>query len=194
MNQNNQDKTIQSEHLPSKKKINNNNNEVNSQDINQYFEYMGYALKLAQEAFTKAEVPVGAILVYQDQIIAQAHNQTEQKKSALAHAELLVLEEATQHYGRWKLIRDTTLFVTLEPCSMCAGALVLSRISKVVYALADAKSGACGSVTNIVQNSMLNHQLEVIAGIRQEESRELLRNFFQWRRQNHMKTTTKYYW
>jgi tRNA(adenine34) deaminase len=132
--------------------------------------------------------------VYQDQIIAQAHNQTEARKSALAHAELLVLEEAARHYGRWRLIRDTTLFVTLEPCSMCAGALVLSRISKVVYALADPKSGACGSVVNLVQKSMLNHQLEVVAGIRQEEARELLRNFFQWRRQSHVKTTTRYYW
>lgn len=122
------------------------------------------------------------VLVRGNEILAQAHNQTVQKKSPLAHAEMLVLEEASQKLNGWRLL-DTVLYVTLEPCSMCAGGLVLARIQRIVFSLPDAKSGACGSVFNLVQEVRLNHRMDVISGIRAEESLYLLQDFFRQKRQ-----------
>ena len=160
---------------------------MNSQNLMQDSEekhlyYMGLALQEAKQAFEKDEVPVGAVLVKGDEVLAKAYNQTVQRKSPLAHAEILVLEEASRKLEGWRLL-DTVLYVTLEPCSMCAGALVLARIRQIVFSLPDAKSGACGSVFNIVQETRLNHRIDVIHGIGSQESLALLQSFFRLKRQ-----------
>ena len=142
---------------------------------------MGQALKLAQQAGEKGEVPVGALLVSGDVLIADAHNLREAYSSPIAHAEMLVLQAASEKIGNWRFV-DTTLYVTLEPCPMCAGAIVLARIPKVVYATADPKSGAAGTLYNILQDERLNHRVELVSGILAEESSALLKSFFQQRR------------
>ena len=143
---------------------------------------MGQALKLAQRAGEKGEVPVGALLVRDDVLIAEAHNLREAYGSPIAHAEMLVLQAASEKIGNWRFV-DTTLYVTLEPCPMCAGAIVLARIPKVVYATTDPKSGAAGTLYNILQDERLNHRVELVSGILAEESSALLKSFFQQRRQ-----------
>ena len=142
---------------------------------------MGQALKLAQQAGEKGEVPVGALLVRGDVLIAEAFNLREAHGSPIAHAEMLVLQAASEEIGNWRFV-DTTLYVTLEPCPMCAGAIVLARIPKVVYATTDPKSGAAGTLYNILQDERLNHRVEVVGGILAEESSALLRSFFRQRR------------
>jgi len=156
--------------------------------------YMDIALEQAQKALEEDEVPVGAVLVQNDTIIASAHNQTDRLQSNLAHAEMLVLQQAAQMRGRWSLLQDTTMFVTLEPCAMCAGAMVLSRIDRVVYALSDPKSGACGSVFSIANNTQLNHRIEVVSGICCEKSHLLLKDFFRAKRHRQRVLRFGYYW
>ena len=142
---------------------------------------MGHALKLAQQAGEKGEVPVGAVLVRGDVLIAEAFNLREAHGSPIAHAEMLVLQAASEEIGNWRFV-DTTLYVTLEPCPMCAGAIVLARIPRVVYATTDPKSGAAGTLYNILQDERLNHRVEVVSGILAEESSALLKSFFRQRR------------
>ena len=142
---------------------------------------MRRALKLAQQAGEKGEVPVGALLVSGDTLVAEAHNLREMCGSPVAHAEMLVIQAASEKIGDWRFI-DTTLYVTLEPCPMCAGAIVLARIPKVVYAATDPKSGAAGTLYNILQDERLNHWVEVVSGVLAEESSTLLKSFFQERR------------
>ena len=142
---------------------------------------MGQALKLAQQAGEKGEVPVGALLVRSDVLIAEAFNLREARGSPIAHAEMLVLQAASEKIGNWRFV-DTTLYVTLEPCPMCAGAIVLARIPRVVYATTDPKSGAAGTLYNILQDERLNHRVELVNGILAEESSALLKSFFQQRR------------
>jgi tRNA(adenine34) deaminase len=142
---------------------------------------MEKALELARQAGKKGEVPVGAILVKDDTCVAAAHNLREQSGNPIAHAEMLVIQEASQKLGNWRLT-DTTLYVTLEPCPMCAGAIVLARIPKVVYATTDPKAGAAGTIYNIVQDERLNHQVELVSGVCAEESSALLKTFFKNRR------------
>ena len=142
---------------------------------------MRQALKLAQQAGEKGEVPVGALLVKNDVLIAEAFNLREAHGSPIAHAEMLVLQAASEEIGNWRFV-DTTLYVTLEPCPMCAGAIVLARIPRVVYATTDPKSGAAGTLYNILQDERLNHRVEVVSGILAEESSALLKSFFQKRR------------
>ena len=142
---------------------------------------MGQALKLAQQAGEEGEVPVGALLVRGDVLIAEAHNLREAYGSPIAHAEMLVLQAASEKIGNWRFV-DTTLYVTLEPCPMCAGAIVLARIPRVVYATTDPKSGAAGTLYNILQDERLNHRIELVSGILAEESSALLKSFFQQRR------------
>ena len=140
-------------------------------------EFMSIALEEARIAATENEVPVGAVLVYKDRILARDHNRMVQRKDPLAHAELLVLQNATsQHPDPWLL--DTTLYVTLEPCVMCAGAMVLARISRLVFATPDPKAGACGSTMNVLAEPHLNHHPEVEMGILQQEASDLLKGFF----------------
>ena len=142
---------------------------------------MGQALELARQAGEKGEVPVGAVVVREDTQLAAAHNLREHSGNPIAHAEMLAIQIASQEIGDWRLL-GTTLYVTLEPCPMCAGAIVLARIPRVVYATSDPKSGAAGSLYNIVQDERLNHQVELVSGILAEESRALLKSFFSERR------------
>ncbi len=142
---------------------------------------MGQALKLAQQAAEKGEVPVGALLVRGDVLIAEAFNLREAHGSPIAHAEMLVLQAASEKIGNWRFV-DTTLYVTLEPCPMCAGAIVLARIPRVVYATTDPKSGAAGTLYNILQDERLNHRVELVSGVLAEESSALLKSFFRQRR------------
>ncbi|HSE39366.1 MAG TPA: tRNA adenosine(34) deaminase TadA [Acidobacteriota bacterium] len=140
-------------------------------------DYMSVALEEARMAAAENEVPVGAALIYKDQVLARDHNRMVQLKNPLAHAELLVLQTATsQHPDPWLL--DSTLYVTLEPCVMCAGAMVLARISRLVFATHDPKAGACGSTMNVLAEPHLNHHPLVESGILQAESSELLKSFF----------------
>ena len=142
---------------------------------------MRRALELAKQAAEKGEVPVGAVLVSNDVCIAEAHNLREQSGSPIAHAEMLVLQAASEKIGNWRFM-DTTLYVTLEPCPMCAGAIVLARIPKLVYGTADPKSGAAGTLYNILQDERLNHRVELVSGVLADESSALLKSFFQDRR------------
>ena len=144
--------------------------------------WMRQALKLAQQAGEKGEVPVGALLVSGDVLVAEASNLRETSGSPIAHAEMLVIQAASEKIGNWRFV-DTTLYVTLEPCPMCAGAIVLARIPKVVYGATDPKSGAAGTLYNILQDERLNHQVELVSGVLAEESSALLKSFFQARRQ-----------
>ena len=142
---------------------------------------MRQALKLAQQAAEKGEVPVGALLVRGEVLIAEAFNLREAHGSPIAHAEMLVLQAASERIGNWRFV-DTTLYVTLEPCPMCAGAIVLARIPRVVYATTDPKSGAAGTLYNILQDERLNHRVELVSGVLAEESGALLKSFFHQRR------------
>jgi tRNA(adenine34) deaminase len=144
--------------------------------------YMGIALQLAKEAFHRGEVPIGAVLVRDGEILAQNHNRREELKDATAHAEILVLREAGLLLGGWRLL-GTTLYVTLEPCPMCAGALVQARVSRLVYGARDPKGGAAASLYNIPSDPRLNHRLEVEEGILGEKCASLLQDFFKERRE-----------
>lgn len=143
--------------------------------------YMGLALAEARKAYEIGEVPIGAVLVLQDQVICCGHNMREAWQDATAHAEMIVIQEACRKLKRWRLT-GTTLYVTIEPCPMCAGALVMSRVDKLVYGSFDSKAGAVASVFNVVQNQALNHCLEVVAGVRADECAEMMRSFFREKR------------
>lgn len=145
--------------------------------------FMKEALILAKKAEKQGEVPVGAVLVHKNQIIASAFNQKESLKKATAHAEILAIEKASSRLGRWRL-NDCTLYVTLEPCPMCAGTLVAARLKRLVYACKDPKAGAVHSLYEITQDSRLNHYVEIQSGILQEESTALLKEFFRKKRKN----------
>ena len=142
---------------------------------------MQEALKEAQKAFEEDEVPVGAVVVYKDRIISRAYNQVERLKDPTAHAEMLALTSATNYLGS-KWLSGASLYVTIEPCSMCAGALVLSRLKNIYFGARDPKTGACGSVLNIVKNKKLNHRLEVKGGVLKEQCALLLKEFFKKKR------------
>ena len=138
---------------------------------------MKHALSLAQDATALGEIPVAAIIVKDGEIISQAHNRRELDKDPTAHAELIAIREASQVLGDWRL-EGCTIYVTLEPCAMCAGALWLARIERCVFACHDPKSGFLGSVTNINDYPVLNHHYEVQSGVCEQEGRELLQGFF----------------
>ena len=142
---------------------------------------MGEALRLAAKAFAAEEVPVGAVVVRAGRIIARAWNQVELLKDATAHAEMLALTQAEQAVGDWRLT-DCTLYVTKEPCPMCAGAIVHVRLARVVFGAFDPKGGAAGSAMNLLQFPTLNHRSEITGGVREAECRDMLRSFFQQQR------------
>ncbi|MBI5197182.1 MAG: nucleoside deaminase [Nitrospirae bacterium] len=146
---------------------------------------MDIALDEADLAALKGDVPVGAVAVLGDRLIARGHNQREFLGDPTAHAEMSVLREAAARLGRWRLT-GLRLYVTLEPCSMCAGAIVLARISKLVFGCRDPKTGACGSVLSIAQNQRLNHWVDVEEGVRAQECAERLQTFFEGRRRKHV--------
>ena len=139
--------------------------------------FMGEALRQAAKAYELGEVPVGAVIVREGRIIARAANQVELLKDATAHAEMLALTQAEQAAGDWRLT-DCTLYVTKEPCAMCAGAIVHVRLARVVFGAADPKGGAAGSALNLLQFPTLNHRCEITNGVREAECRALLKNFF----------------
>ena len=142
---------------------------------------MKEALKQAKEAFDKDEVPVGAVVVYQGKIISRAYNQVELLKDPTAHAEMIALTQATNFLGT-KWLNDCSMYVTIEPCSMCAGALVLARIKNLYFGASDPKTGACGSVVDIINNKELNHRISVKKGILEQDCGLLLTEFFQKKR------------
>jgi tRNA(adenine34) deaminase len=139
--------------------------------------FMKMALDEARLAPDKGEVPIGAVLVYEGEVLARGHNFKETLNDPTAHAELLVLKEAARKLGRWRLT-GAHLYVTMEPCSMCAGAIVQARISRLVFGVRDPKAGACGSVFNIPQEPRLNHRVEIFNGALEQEIQELLQGFF----------------
>src|SRR5713226_9317004 len=143
--------------------------------------FMREALRLARKAYDADEVPVGAVVVRAGRIIARAYNQVELLKDATAHAEMLALTQAEAAVGDWRLV-DCDLYVTKEPCVMCAGALVHVRIQRVVFGCADPKSGAAGSVMNLLQMPALNHRCEITRGVLQNECAAILQSFFQKKR------------
>lgn len=144
-------------------------------------EFMARALALAGRAEAAGEVPVGAVIVKDNQIIAEGWNQPIGAHDPTAHAEIVALRAAARRLETYRLL-DTTLYVTLEPCAMCAGAMVHARVKRLVYAATDPRAGASGSVFNITQNAALNHRLEVRGGVLAEPCGELLRKFFSSRR------------
>lgn len=139
--------------------------------------FMKEALKEAKKAKDKLEVPVGCVIVKDGKIIARAHNQKETRKDTTKHAEILAIEKASKKLEAWRLI-DCEMYVTLEPCSMCAGAIINSRIKKVYIGTMDEKTGAVGSVLNLFEDYTFNHKVEVETGIMQEECEEILKDFF----------------
>jgi tRNA(adenine34) deaminase len=139
--------------------------------------FMGEALRQAAKAYEKGEVPVGAVIVRERKIIARAFNQVEELNDATAHAEMLALTQAENAVGDWRLT-DCTLYVTKEPCPMCAGAVVHTRLARVVFGAPDPKGGAAGGALNLLQFPTLNHRCEITTGVRLNECRELLRSFF----------------
>ena len=145
--------------------------------MTEHEEWMWWALKEAEKALSHEEVPVGAVVVHQGKIIGRGHNQTETLKDPTAHAEMIAISAAASSLNSWRL-DDCCLYVTLEPCAMCAGGLVLARMDTLVFGAADPKAGACGSLRNIVQDHRLNHRVKLISGVLEAESSELLRVFF----------------
>ena len=149
-------------------------------------QYMRIAIEQAKIAEENGDIPIGAVIVYKNQIIAKAYNQREQLADPTAHAEIVALTQAAAFVESWRL-NGCTMYVTLEPCPMCAGALVLARVDRLIYGCDDPKAGACKSLYNIVQDERLNHRLEVTSGVLQEQCRQQLQEFFSRRREENKK-------
>ena len=143
--------------------------------------YMKMALQEAQQAFDEDEVPIGAVIVHDDRVIARAHNQREQLHDPTAHAEMIAITQAAEARGTWRL-DDCTLYVTLEPCPMCAGAIVQARIPTVVYGAADPKAGAVHTLYRLLDDSRLNHRCLIVSGVLAQRCGEILTRFFQQQR------------
>ncbi|MDC7772453.1 MULTISPECIES: tRNA adenosine(34) deaminase TadA [Priestia] len=144
--------------------------------------YMRLAIDEALKAKDKLEVPIGAVIVQDDEVVASAYNLRETEQRSVAHAELLAIDEACKKLGTWRL-EDATLYVTLEPCPMCAGAIVLSRVKRVVFGAYDPKGGCAGTLLNLLEFEKFNHQAEVVGGMLEEECGSLLTTFFRELRQ-----------
>lgn len=143
--------------------------------------FMNEALKEAKKAYKKEEIPVGAVIVKNGKIISKAHNLKETKKRTTSHAEIIAINKANKKLKNWRL-NDCEMYVTLEPCPMCAGAILQSRIKHLVYGASDPKGGAVESVIKMLNNTLWNHKVDVTAGVLEEESAELLKNFFRRKR------------
>ncbi len=142
---------------------------------------MRLALREAEKAREHEDVPIGAVVVRDGELLAAAHNERELRQDPTAHAEILALREAARAVGSWRVL-DATLYVTLEPCAMCAGAIVLARVPRVVYGATDPKAGACGSVLDVLADARLNHRPEVLSGLLAPDCGQLLSDFFASRR------------
>lgn len=149
--------------------------------------YMNIAIKEAKKAYKKEEVPVGAIIVKNGEIIAKAHNLKESKKDTTCHAEILAIKKASKKLNAWRL-EDCEMYVTLEPCSMCAGALINARIKKVYIGTMDEKTGACGSVYNLLKDYKFNHEIEIETDVMKEECEKILKDFFKFLREKKKKS------
>lgn len=149
---------------------------MNSQEESDLF-FMKEAIVEAKKAEEKKEVPIGAVLVLNNEIISRAHNLRETMQSSLAHAEILAIEQACKLQNTWRL-ENATLYVTLEPCPMCAGAIIMSRIKRVVYGAVDPKGGCAGTLMNLLQDERFNHRTELTRGVLEKECGELLSRFF----------------
>lgn len=143
--------------------------------------WMNFAYKEAEKAYEKGELPIGAVIVFDNRIIAKGHNQVETLRDPTAHAEIIAITSAAE-YLTSKVLLGCTMYVTLEPCSMCAGAIVLAKLEALYFGAFDNKSGACGSVLNVTNNKSLNHQLSVTGGILDEKCGEIIRSFFEVKR------------
>lgn len=150
---------------------------MNELDIKEHEKWMALALEEAKKAEALGEVPIGAVIVKDGECIVSAHNLRETTQNPLAHAECLAIHEASEKMGTWRL-SDCSLYVTLEPCPMCSGAILQSRISQVIYGAADPKAGCAGTLMNLLQDSRFNHESEVIGGVSQELCGAILTNFF----------------
>ena len=139
--------------------------------------FMQIALKEAKKAYEKDEVPVGAIIVKDGKVISKAHNQKEEKTDTTKHAEILAIQKASKKLRAWRL-EDCTMYVTLEPCTMCIGAAINARIKRLVYGASDEKTGACGSVLNIPEEYKFNHIVEIERNVEEEKCKEILQTFF----------------
>ncbi|PKR82517.1 tRNA adenosine(34) deaminase TadA [Heyndrickxia camelliae] len=144
--------------------------------------FMRLALEEAKKAATKNEVPIGAVIVLDNEVVATAYNLRETTQNAITHAEILAIQEACNHVGSWRL-ENAVLYVTLEPCPMCSGAIILSRIKRVVYGAHDPKAGCVGSLMNLLEDNRFNHQCEVTSGVLAQECGEMLSSFFREIRQ-----------
>ena len=149
--------------------------------INSHQKFMQLALKEAVRASEEDQVPVGAVVVYKDRVSGKSYNQVERLKDPTAHAEMIAITQAS-HFLNCKWLNDCSVYVTIEPCPMCAGALVLARVKNVIFAAADLKSGACGSVVDITNSKELNHRIKITKGILEQEARDLLQEFFRKKR------------
>lgn len=145
--------------------------------------YMQEALKEARKAFDIGEVPIGCVIVQNGKIIARGYNKRQTSKNALMHAEIIAINKACKKLNKW-ILDDCDIYVTLEPCPMCAGAILQARMKRLIFGAPEPKFGACGSVVNLLNNPSFNHQVDVTCGIMQEESKQLLQNFFHILRQN----------
>lgn len=155
---------------------------MNKEDI----EYMKEALKEANKALLLDETPIGAVITMEGEIIARGHNRRNTEKNPLAHAEIIAIHEAAKKVGDWRL-EDCTLYVTLEPCPMCAGAIVQARIPKIVFGTPSPKAGFAGSVMNILQLETLNHQVDIVQGVMEEACSQILKTYFRDMRMAHKK-------
>lgn len=150
--------------------------------MNQNERYMKEAIKQAKKAYALGEVPIGCVIVYQDKIIARGYNRRTIDQNTIAHAEMMAIRKACKKMGDWRL-EDCTMYVTLEPCQMCSGAIVQSRIKKVVIGCMNPKAGCAGSILNLLQMEEFNHQVELEIDVLQEECSNLMKNFFRELRQ-----------
>ena len=140
--------------------------------------WMEKAFLEAEKAFQKDEIPVGAVIVYEGKIIAEGHNLIETLQDPTAHAEMLAITAAANYLASWRL-NDTSIYITLEPCTMCAGAIILSRISNIFYGAKDPRFGACGSVTDVISKNGMNIKIQVVSGILEEKCQSILKTFFE---------------
>lgn len=143
----------------------------------QHLRFMQMAFREAEDAFKKGEVPVGAVVVFENRVIGRGHNLTRSMADATAHAEVIALSAAYKHFGDWRL-ENCDLYCTLEPCAMCAGAAVLSRVKTLIYGACDPKFGACESIFRIPTEQRLNHRIDVVRGVMEEEVAALMKQFF----------------
>ncbi len=164
--------------------------EMVSNDMAVHEKYMDKAIALAKKAYIQGDVPIGCIIVYDGKIIARGYNKRNLKKTTLAHAELLAIEQASKKLGDWRL-EDCTMYVTLEPCQMCSGAIVQARIPKVVIGCMNKKAGCAGSVINLLNMKEFNHQVEAIYGVREDECSQMMKSFFSDLRNGTVPTATK---